>query len=320
MRAVGFDSKGDLEVLKVVDREVRAPGPKEVRISVKAAAVNPTDILIREMGNGEFPRPWVPGMDAAGVIEAIGPEVDRLHVGDRVMTACSPRRPEGGAQSELLVVPAASVVAIPDNADFSQASTLPMNGLTALLGFHEMALKSGDTLAVSGGAGLLAHFVIVLAKERGIRVIADAKPADEARVKGYGADIVIPRSEQFSEEVRKIVPDGADALFDTALLHARGFGAVKDGGSHVVVRGWPDRLTPGRDPNDKGETPRGIKVHPIFVSTVLERTDWLEELRDLASKGKIELEVAGEYPPERAADAQRAMAAGGLRGRAVIVF
>lgn len=128
MRAIGFDTKGDFDVLKVVDREVRAAGPKEVRISVKAAAVNPTDLVFRQMGNGDVPRPWVPGMDAAGVIESVGPEVDRLHVGDRVMTACSPRRPEGGAQSELLVVPAASVVAIPDNASFAQASTLPMNG------------------------------------------------------------------------------------------------------------------------------------------------------------------------------------------------
>jgi NADPH:quinone reductase-like Zn-dependent oxidoreductase len=311
MRAVSFDTKGDFDVLKVVDRDVRAAGPKEVRISVKAAAVNPTDLMVREMGIGDVPRPWVPGMDAAGVIESVGPDVDRLHVGDRVMTACSPRRPEGGAQSELLVVPAASVVAIPEHTSFAQASTLPMNGLTAQLGLHDMALSAGQTLAVSGGAGLLAHFGIVLAKERGLRVIADAKPADVDRVKRYGADIVIPRSDQFSEQVRKIVPTGADGLFDTALLYDQGFGAVKDGGSQVVVHGWP---------KDRAQPPRGIKIHPILVMTVLERTDWLEELRQLASKGKITLEVAGEYPPERAADAQRAMAAGGLRGRAVIVF
>jgi len=311
MRAIGFDTKGDFEVLKVVERDVRAAGPKEVRIRVKAAAVNPTDLLFRELGNGDAPRPWIPGMDAAGVIESVGSEVDRLRVGDRVMAACSPKRPEGGAQSELLVVPAASVVAIPDHASLAQASTLPMNGLTALLGLREIALSAGQTLAVSGGAGLLAHFVIVVAKLRGLRVIADAKPADVDRVKRYGADLVIPRTDQFADEVRKVAPNGADALFDTAVLSEQAFGAVKDGGAHVVVRGWP---------KDKAEPPRGIKMHPILVATVLERTDWLEELRDLASKGAITLEVAGEYPPERAADAQRAMAAGGLRGRAVIVF
>ncbi len=77
----------------------------------------------------------------------------------------------------------------------------------------------------------------------------------------------------------------------------------------VVVRGW-----------DGSETERGIEVRPVFVREVLERTDWLWELRRLASEGKLELRVAGEYPPERAAEAQRAMDAGGLRGRALIVF
>jgi NADPH:quinone reductase-like Zn-dependent oxidoreductase len=77
----------------------------------------------------------------------------------------------------------------------------------------------------------------------------------------------------------------------------------------VPVRGW-----------DKGPAERGIRVLPVFVAEALERTDWLNELRDLASRGLLKLRVAGEYPPERAADAQRAMEAGGLRGRAVIVF
>jgi NADPH:quinone reductase-like Zn-dependent oxidoreductase len=312
-RAVAFETNGGFDVLKVVERDVRAAGPGEVRIRVKAAAVNPTDLLMRELGAGDVPRPWVAGMDAAGVIESAGPGVDRLRVGDRVMAACNPRRPEGGAQSELLVVPAASVVAMPAGVRFAEASTLPMNGLTALLGLREMALTAGQTLAVSGGAGLLAHYAIVLAKQRGLRVIADAKPADVERVKRSGADFVIPRGDQFADEVRKIAPLGADALFDTAMLHERGSEAVKDGGSHVVVRGTAS-LPRGWSP------PRGITLHPILVSTVLERTDWLEQLRDLVASGGLTLEVAGEYPPERAADAQRAMAAGGLRGRAVIVF
>lgn len=316
MRAVGFHTVGDVDVLEVIERDVRAAGPSEVRIRVKAAAVNPTDILMRQMGGGALPPPWIPGMDAAGEIESVGAGVERLGVGDAVMAACSPRRPEGGAQSELLVVPAASVVAIPAGASFAQASTLPMNGLTALLGLHELALTAGQTLAVSGGAGLLAHFAIVLAKQRGLRVIADAKAADVDRVKRSGADVVIPRSDRFADEVRKVAPDGVDALFDTALLHEHGFGAVKDGGGHVVVRGWPA----GSLTSASTAAPRGIQMHPIFVLTVLERTDWLEELRTLAENGTLTLEVAGEYPAERAADAQRAMAAGGLRGRAVIVF
>jgi NADPH:quinone reductase-like Zn-dependent oxidoreductase len=99
-------------------------------------------------------------------------------------------------------------------------------------------------------------------------------------------------------------------VYDTALLYRDAFGAVRDGGQIVVVRGW--------DGNEVEE--RGIRVHPVMVFRVLERTDWLEELRELASIGRLKLRVARELPPEQAAEAHRLMDAGGLRGRAVIVF
>jgi NADPH2:quinone reductase len=264
VRAVAITAPGGPEVLDVIDRPVRAAGPGEVRIAVRAAAVNPTDIGLRQ---------------------------------------------HGGAQAELIVVPAASVVPIPDGASLVQAATLPMNGLTALLGLELLALPQGATLAVSGGAGLLASYVIPLAKEQGLRVLADAKPEDEALVRSFGADAVLPRGEGFVAAVRDAAPDGADGLYDTALLGRDAFGAIRDGGAMAVVRGWDD-----------GPGERGIGVRPVWVRTVLERTDWLEHLRDLAGAGRLQLRVAGEYPPERAAEAHAAMEAGGLRGRAVIVF
>jgi NADPH:quinone reductase len=76
-----------------------------------------------------------------------------------------------------------------------------------------------------------------------------------------------------------------------------------------VVRGWHG-----------GEPPRGITVHPVMVRDVLQRTDWLEQLRELAGAGRLTLRVAGTYPPEQAAEAHRLMDAGGLRGRALITF
>jgi NADPH:quinone reductase len=308
MRAVQITQPGGPEVLTVGDVEVRDAGPDEVRISVVAAAVNPTDIGLRA-GGDERPAPWIPGMDAAGTIESVGPGVEGYAPGDQVMAVATPRRPEGGAQAELIVVPAASVVPIPDGATLAQAATLPMNGLTARLGIELLGLPAGATLAISGGAGCLASYVIPLARERGIRVIADAKPDDEALVRGFGVDVVVPRGEAFVAAVRAVVPGGADALFDTALLGADGFDAICDGGAIAVVRGWQ-----GSDP------PRGIEVKQVWVRTVLTRTDWLGELRGLASDGRIALRVATEFPPEQAAEAQRLMAAGGLRGRALIVF
>jgi NADPH:quinone reductase-like Zn-dependent oxidoreductase len=222
----------------------------------------------------------------------------------------SARRPEGGAQQELLVAPAASVVSMPDGASLPEAATLPMNGLTAESGLDMLGLSDGQTLAVAGGAGLLASYVIVLAKERGLRVIADAKPEDEELVRGFGADVVVPRSDNFGDTVRAVAPDGVDAVYDTALIYRDAFAAVRDGGGVVFVRGWD-----GNEVED-----RGIRVHPVVVGRVLERTDWLDELRVLASDGRIKLRVAREFPPERVAEAHRLMDAGGLRGRAVIVF
>lgn len=293
----------------MVDRPVREPGPEEARIAVEAAAVNPTDIGLRQHGVDGVPPPWVPGMDAAGTIESVGEGVQRLSVGEQVMAAVSPRRPEGGAQAELLVVPAASVVPIPAGATLQQASTLPMNGLTALRGLELLGLHPGQTLAVSGGAGLLASYVIPLASARGVRVLADARPEDEELVRSFGADAVLPRGEKFTTALRDLVPAGVDALFDTALLGRDAFPAVRDRGAMAVVRGWGD-----------SPAERGIEIRQVWVREVLQRTDWLQELREVASTGAIALRVAGEYPPEKAADAHRAMEAGGLRGRAVIIF
>jgi NADPH:quinone reductase-like Zn-dependent oxidoreductase len=98
-------------------------------------------------------------------------------------------------------------------------------------------------------------------------------------------------------------------VYDTALLKSEALPVIRDGGGIAVVRGWDD--------SDPG---RGIEVHPVRVATVLERTDWLQELRTEASERRIKLRVAGQFPPEQAAEAQRLMDAGGLRGRVVIVF
>jgi NADPH2:quinone reductase len=93
-----------------------------------------------------------------------------------------------------------------------------MNGLTALLALELAALRPGQTLAVSGGAGLLAHYTIAAAKSQGLTVIADAKPEETALVRSYGADFVVARGAGFNDAIRREFPAGVDALLDTALL------------------------------------------------------------------------------------------------------
>jgi NADPH:quinone reductase-like Zn-dependent oxidoreductase len=133
-------------------------------------------------------------------------------------------------------------------------------------------------------------------------VIADAAPADEALVRGFGADELLPRGEPYPAGI-------ADGVYDTALIGRDAFPAIRPGGGLAFVRTWR-----GDDVED------GIAIHRVEVATVLERTDWLHELRTLAEEGALALRVAETFPPERAADAHRLMEAGGLRGRAVLLF
>ncbi|HMA96182.1 MAG TPA: zinc-binding dehydrogenase [Polyangiaceae bacterium] len=147
------------------------------------------------------------------------------------------------------------------------------------------------------------------AKRNGLKVIADAKPAEAELVRSYGADIVVERGPDFAEAIRRELPNGVDALLDTAVLGAKSFGAIRDGGVYIPVRGWGDK------PSE-----RGIEIKPVFVYEVFGRTEWLELLRNMVAAGQLKLRVAGEYAPEQTADAQRALEAGGLRGRPVILF
>ncbi|WP_413756067.1 NADP-dependent oxidoreductase [Streptomyces sp. MMBL 11-3] len=297
--------------ITVEQRPDPSPGPGEVRIRVAAAGVNPSDPFIwRRIGSGPLQPPLTPGLDAAGTIDATGTDVDRLIVGDRVMAVVNARRPEGGAQAELVVVPAASVVPLADSVDLTAAATLPMTGLTALEGLRLLDLAPGKTLAVTGGAGQLASYLIPLAKQRGLRVIADAKPADEDFVTGLGTDHVVPRGTGFIDAVLQLVPGGVDAIFDTAALTRSVVPAIRDGGAIAVVRGWDDADAPGRD----------ITVHAVSVGPAMQNTGWLELLAAEAARGHLPLRVAGIYPPEAAVEAYTRMEAGGLRGRLVIAF
>jgi NADPH:quinone reductase-like Zn-dependent oxidoreductase len=121
MKAVGVSRYGRPEVLEVVDLPVPEVGPGQIRMRVYAAAVNPSDVLLRQgfvdqMLAGRLAPPYRPGMDAAGVVEAIGPDtVSDLQVGDRVMAMVIPIDPSGGAYAEYIVLDAPQVVrALPE--------------------------------------------------------------------------------------------------------------------------------------------------------------------------------------------------------------
>ena len=308
-KAITYNGLGGPEVIEIVNRSVRPPEAGEVRIRVKAAGVNPTDELLRKMENSMVRFPVIPGADAAGVIESVGSGVSRLQVGDEVMAALTPYGPDGGAQATYIVVPALSVVSMPKGTTFAQAASLPMNGLTALRAIELTELKAGQVLAVTGGAGLLAHYTIAAAKKQGLTIIADAKSEEFDLVRSYGANFVVQRGYGFTDAVRRQFPDGVDALIDTAVLGAKSFPAIRDGGIYISVR----RL-------GNMSKQRDIQMKMVWVLDVIQNTVGLELLKAMVESGEIKLRVAGEYVPEQVAIAQQALAAGGLRGRPVIVF
>jgi NADPH2:quinone reductase len=313
MKAVGVTTYGAPEALEVLDLPTPSPGPGEVRVRVRAATVNPTDTLLRVGAHaarfGDREPPYVPGMDAAGVIDALGPDSgDRLRVGQRVVALVVPTGPHGGAYAEQIVLPAASVVAAPEGADFAAASTLLMNALTARLALDDLGPRPGDPVAVTGAAGAFGGYAVALAKADGLRVIADAAAKDEALVRSLGADEVVPRGEGFSGEVRALVPGGVPGLADGALLHEAALPAIADGGGIAVVRGWG------------GPSERGIAIHPVAVARFAEETAALSRLVGQAEDGTLALRVAEVLPAEEAAEAHRRLEAGGVRGRLVLDF
>lgn len=311
MRAVTFSRFGGPEVLEVSDLAEREPGPGEVRIRVAAATVNPTDIGFRSgrqtaQLTGVEP-PYIPGMELGGVVDAVGSGSD-WRPGDRVMAIVIPRRPEGGAMAESVVVPAASVARVPEGTSLEAAATLPMNGLTVRLALDLLALKPGDTLAVTGAAGAVGGYAVELGVADGLRVIAVAAPTDEALLKKLGAEAVVARGDEAARQIRSIVPAGVDGVVDAAVLGAPILPAIRDGGGLAAVRAF------------EGETERGITIHQVRVAEYVQNQAALDRLAQLVAQGKLTLRVAETYPPERAAEAHKRLEAGGVRGRLVIVF
>lgn len=309
MQGVGVIEFGGPEVLQLVDLPEVHAGPGEVRIRVHAATVNPTDTGLRSGGRPQSdPPPYIPGMDAAGVIDEVGTDSDTdLKVGDAVMAMVIPHADHGGYR-ESIVLSADSVVRAPAGSSHAEAATLPMNGLTARQSLDQLALKPGQTIAVTGAAGCYGGYVVQLAKADGLRVIADASSADEQLVKDLGADVVVPRGDDISEQIRKVAPDGVDGLADGAVQNELAIGAIRDGGAFASVRGYD------------GTGERGITFNKTMVRSYDHRSDLLDQLRTQTESGAISMRVAETYAKENATEAHRRLEAGGTRGRCVILF
>src|SRR5690242_3239514 len=311
MRAVGVTEFGGPEALHLVDVPEEHAGPGQVRLRVTAATVNPTDtyaVLGAYADRDPVTQPpWVPGMDVAGVVDEVGDGVEHLAVGEHAMAVVVPSGAHGGYR-ESLVLPADSAVRTPKGATDVEASTLPMNGLTARLALDQLALQPGQVVAVTGAAGAFGGYVVQLAKADGLTVVADASEADEQLVRDLGADVVVRRGDGVADRIRERFPDGVDGLADGAVMDELVLPAVRDGGRVATVRGYRGR---GQD---------RVTVIPVLVRRVAQDRASLDRLREQAEQGVVTLRVARTFPAEQAAEALRLLARGGIRGRVVLLF
>ena len=309
MKIIGVEKFGGPEALAVLNSAEPHAEPGEVRIRVRAAGVNPTDTVLRAGGQGKtaLELPAVPGMDAAGTIDEVN-DAGEWRAGDKVMAIALPLGTHRGAYTEYLIAPADSVARIPAGTDFAEAATLPMNGLTAVQTLEKLALQPGQSLAVTGAAGTLGNYLIQLAKQAGLVVVADAAEKDRTLVSGLGPDYLVERGDDVAHHIRKFFPDGVDAVADAAVMNEKAAPAVREGGGFATFRWW--QADPGR----------GITVHPVAVRDEYHSGQKLDTLRRLVEDGILTLRVADRLPATEAAAAHRRLEAGGVRGRLGLLF
>ena len=312
MKAVGLMTHGGPEVLEVLEMPESHAGQGQIRLKVFAAAVNPTDTMARNGSRADQqradPPPYIPGMDAAGIVDEVGEGVETgVKVGDRVMAMVCPKA-QHGAYREQIVLEARAVVPAPVGTTHVEACPLPMNGLTARQSLDLLNLEAGQTLAVTGAAGAYGGYVIQLAKADGLTVIADAAEKDRTLVESLGADIVVARGDDVADRIRDRFPDGVDGLADGAVLNEKAIPAVKDGGSFTAVRWFI------------GEPQRDISFTATAVRNYDGEYEKLDKLRQQVEADIVTLRVADTYSPTEASETHRRLEAGGTRGRLVIEF
>jgi len=228
MKAIVFDQLGAADsVLQLVDREIPEPGSGEVRLRVVVSGVNPTDWKSRTGLYGGEAVESVPNQDGAGVVDAVGPGVDSVAVGDRVwVTLAAHERPLSGTAQEFTVVPAERVFPLADEASFELGASIGIPAITAHRALTvaeggparlSPGALDGKVILVAGGAGAVGHAAIQLARWAGATVIATTSPTKTAYASAAGAHQVVNyRDEDAADQIRKFAPDGVDLIVEVA--------------------------------------------------------------------------------------------------------
>jgi synaptic vesicle membrane protein VAT-1 len=234
MRAVVITRHGPPEVLEVEERPEPVAGPGEVRIEVKAAGINFADLMARTGMYPDAPKPpCVVGYEVAGLVEAVGPGVERYSVGDRVVAGTV-----FGGYSEIVTAVEANVIPLPERLSFEQGAAVPVNYATAWAGLIMMGgLRAGDRVLIQAAAGGVGIAATQIARKVGAEIFGTASPGKHDAIRAQGVDHPIDyRSQDFEAAVRDLTGgEGIDVAFDAIgpSSFRKGYRLLRPGGRLV---------------------------------------------------------------------------------------
>jgi len=300
MKAIQVAVVGAPEVLTLVDLPVPDPKPNEALVQIKAAGVNFIDVYFRE-GRYPAPLPFINGQEAAGVVVAVGADVTRFRLGDRVAYTGVL-----GSYAEYAAVPAVRLVRIPDELDFDQAAAAMLQGMTAhYLSHSTYPIRSGETALIHAAAGGVGLLLVQMAKQLGARVIATAGSEAKAQLaRDAGADEVIIYTEQdFETETRALTDgQGVHVVYDGVGkdTFARDLKVLRPRG-YLVLFGGASGAVPPFDLLELTKHGSLFVTRPSLQHYVATREELEQRSNDvfgMISAGKLKLRINKKYPLE----------------------
>ncbi|MEU9128822.1 NADP-dependent oxidoreductase [Kitasatospora sp. NPDC048540] len=298
--AITFTRYGGPDVLTLAEVDAPEPGPGQVRIKVRAVAVNLIDLKIRSgMMAGIMPVdfPHLPGWDVAGVVDRAG-EGAAAEVGDEVFGVAA-----AGGYSEYALLE--RPVAKPAEVSFETAAALVTVGETAYRGLHHLDLGAGETLLVHGAGGSVGTLALQLALARGVNVVATAGAHDLDRLTALGATAVA-YGDGWAGRVKAAAPQGVDRVFD-----ASGAGVLADS---VALTGDASRVITIAD---MAAAEHGVRFTGADPTDRFPQA--LPELADRVAAGGLDLPIGATYPLAEAARAHADIEARRARGKTVLL-
>jgi len=304
LKAVRFDHLGGPEVLEIREVERPKPASGEVLVGVRATAINPGEISIREgLLEGIWPTtfPCGEGSDLAGVVQELGSDVSGFAVGDAVC-GWSDRR---NSHAEFVSVPADQLTATPDGVSWEVAGSLYVAPLAAYASVKAVALAPGDVVAVSGAAGGVGSIAVQLARQEGARVIGLASERNHAWLREHGI-VPVTYGDGQAERIRAAADGQLDAFID---VFGGGYVdlAIELGVPAARINTIADREAAAR-----------LGTHSEGTGSVA-RIEVLREIAGLVADGTLEIPIARTYPLAAVRDAYTELGERQTHGKIVLL-